>query len=160
MGLGAPPELRERWWNARREERAVRVAKRLTVLAAVLVLLAGAWAVKRLQEDPVLQLATACAQSPFGLGTITEAGGPAAVGPDHDAMAPYQRVPALTARELGGLRTLGSRANDREMSTAAFRTMRAGAGDRVANYARLEALCADRMDAARLSPAPKDWFRR
>jgi hypothetical protein len=116
--------------------------------------------VKQLQEDPTLQLATACAQSPFGLGTITAAGGPAVVGPGHDAMQPYERVPALTAREVGGLRTLGSRANDREMSTTAFRTMRAGAGDRIANYARLEALCAERMDAARLSPEPKDWFRR
>jgi hypothetical protein len=160
MGLGAPPERRERWWNAHREERAVRVVKRLVVVGTVLVLVGAAWVVKQLQEDPTLQLATACAQSPFGLGTITDAGGPAAVGPDHEAMAPYQRVPALTAREVGGLRTLGSRANDREMSTAAFRTMRSGAGDRVANYARLEALCAERMDAARLTPTPKDWFRR
>jgi hypothetical protein len=160
MGLGAPPQRRQRWWDARREERAVRIAKRLAVLGAVVLLVAAGWVVYRLQQDPSLQLATACARSPFGLGTITAAGGPAAVDDEHPAMRPYRRVPALTAQEIGALRTLGSRANDREMSTAAFRTMRAGSGDRTANYAHLEALCAARMEPFGLAPDPKDWFRR
>jgi hypothetical protein len=147
---------RRRFWNAAREERAWRAARRGLAIAFVLAAVVGAsvardwWVVRAYLTGPELRLAQVCADSPFAQQLVTTAGGLAGVRADPDVLAPYLAdVPALDEAALA-IRDHASLVGDDELSLAAT-TVLVGRPHRVpVQTGVVEERCAERVRAAGL----------
>lgn len=155
--LWPPPEDR-RWWNARREERAMALFKVTAGVLAVAMVLGGVWVVRTMMDLPGRQLAEICANGPWAVGSITAAGGADAAADDPDALAPYTTYPALTAMWLVDLRGAATGAGDDDLARTAFLAYRGGLVADLGHLETVEQRCADHRAEHAVPPNPRDVF--
>jgi hypothetical protein len=146
-----PPDLPERWLNATREERLLRWLKRglLLALTAGLVWLAvNWWIVEAYWIGPDRAVAAVCADSPFAGGTVTAAGGAAAItAPDDEALAPYRADAQARADAAMRIRDRASLVPDRDLATAAVAVTSGGPFETKVEIGRVEEGCRRYLDA-------------
>lgn len=150
-----PPNLPERWFDARREERLVRWLKRGLVallVAAALALALNWWIVEAFLMGRGRAVAEACLDSPFASGSVTAAGGPDAITePDADALAPYRGDPEGRDAAALRIRDRASLLGDRSFATAAAAVTMGGPFETRVEIARIEAGCRRHLEAEGLA---------
>lgn len=150
-----PPQLRQRWLNATREERLLRWLKRglLLALTAGLVWLAvNWWIVEAYWIGRDRAVAEACADSPFAGGTVTAAGGAEAIAtPDDEALAPYRADAQARTDAATRIRDRASLVPDRDLASAATSVATFGPFQAKVEIGRVEESCRRYMQSEGLA---------
>lgn len=151
-----PPQLRQHWFDARRQV----LLRRLVIRALLIAVVVGAvwvtqnwWLLRAYVIGTDRALAEACRDSPYVTASVTAAGGPDAIDrADHPALAPYRddrdgrQTTALSIRDHASL------AGDEDLASAAAAASFLGPFPGAAEISRVEVACAAWMERTGIGP--------